>query len=87
MPRAPIAALIEFLAGSLLWGAGILALGWAVTTYFKVEWGFDAMMWVAQNAPFPLDLPPEQLANRAIQDNAVIAIGRASCRERVCELV
>lgn len=77
MPRAPIAALIEFLAGSLLGGAGILALGWAVTTYFNVEWGFDAMMWVAAQSPFPLDLPPEQLANRAIQDNAMIAIGVA----------
>ena len=77
MPRAPIAALIEFLAGSLLGGAGILALGWAVTAYFKVEWGFDAMMWVAEQSPFPLHLPPEQLANRAIQDNAMIAIGVA----------
>ena len=77
MPRSPIAALIQLALGSLLGAAGTVMLVWAVMTYLNVERGFDAAMWAAEHSPIPLAIAPVQLANGAIQDGSLVAIGVA----------
>src|SRR5438105_4465726 len=77
MPRDPLAASIQLVLGLVLGGAGILMLGWAVTTYLNVELGFNAVMWAAEHSPVTLAVAPERLANAAIRNGSLIAIGVA----------
>jgi hypothetical protein len=77
MPRDPFAALVQLLLGALLGAAGFLMIGWAVLTHFRIDMGFDALLWALEHSPTPLAVAPQELANSAIQRGSLIAIGIA----------
>lgn len=75
MPRPPLSAIVFVILGAAAGLAGIAMAGWAATTHFKVERGFDAAMWAMARSPVPFQGEPIAIANAMIQDVPVMFLG------------
>lgn len=73
--RRAVSSLFSFLVAIVLGVPGILLALQVGLVLYKVELAFDWALWVAEHSPLPLSIPAVQLANYAIQRDALIPAG------------